>query len=128
MAIGDTSLGTGSTLTFAGVTADLLSLSLGDMTRDTAAAHHMGTTGAQPKLFGKTYGAGTITAELHFKGDETPDTPMKATSSTLTIVLPELSQWEWLIAGMTGFEWNDPLEDVMTATATFDLSVPVAIT
>ena len=126
---GETSLGTSSTLTFTGWVAELLSLSLGDMTRETVEVPHMGTTGARPKLFGKTYGAGTITAEFHFKGTLSPDVLMKATPQTLVIVLGDGSTWTWTDgAGMTGFEWNDPLEDVMTATATFDLSVPVAIT
>lgn len=128
MAAGDTSLGTGSTLTFAGVTADLLSLSLGDMTRDTVEVPHMGTIGARPKLFGNTYGAGTITAELHFDASQTPDTPMKADAGSLAIALGDGSTWTWATgSGMTGFEWNDPFEDVMTATATFEVSIAVSI-
>lgn len=121
MAAGDTALGTGSTLTFAGFTGDLLSLSYSGSDRTFVDVPHMGTTGAAPRLVSTIYRLGTITAEVHLKGTEDPDTALSAAASSLVIVLGDSSSYTQN-AALTGYEWNDPLDDVMTATGTFALT------
>lgn len=129
MAVGDTSLGTGSTITHTGVTAELLSLSLDDVAREAVEAHHMGTTGVRPKLYPPTYSGGKLTATFHLDGTETPDTPMIAAAGSVAVALGDGSVWTWAtLSAMTSYGFDDPLDETMTATAVFDLGVVVAIT
>ncbi len=134
MAAGATQLGTGSTFTFSGINGDLLSLSLGDMSRDSVETHHMGTTGFRPKLFGLTYSTGTITAEIQMDTTEDGSTPIVATAGSLVLNLGTVgasdqgSIYTYSAAAMTGFSWNAPLEDVITATVEWELNSEAVIT
>ena len=127
MAAGDTALGTGSTFTFSNVTGELLSLSYSGSERKYVDVPHMGTTGAAPRLVSTIYTIGTITAELHLEGDLDIDTAMGGAAASLVIVLGDTSSWTQN-AALVGWEWNDPLDDVMTATATFALTGKLAAT
>lgn len=126
MADGDTQLGTGSTFAFSGVAGDLVSLSLGDMSRDSVEVHHMGTTGFRPKLFGRTYSTGTITAELHFDSTAAATSVIVGVEATLTLNIGKAasdgSVWVYSAAAVTAYSWNDPVEDVMTATVEWELN------
>lgn len=121
MAAGDTTLGTGTTLTLAGLTGELLSLSASGIERATVSKAHMGTSGAKPFLLGDHYDPGDLTAEMHFKADLNIDTIMTSAEDTITIVLTGLDSptddvTKVLQGGVTSFGWDAPLEDVMTAT------------
>lgn len=121
MAVGDTDIGTGSTLTFADFTQELLSLSWSGLERPAIDTSHMGTTGGRTSIPGDLYDPGEITAEVHLNSSEPP--PITAAATTLTITFPMTDTnpgdtWT-ASAFMTGFEFTDPLEDKMTATATF---------
>ena len=132
MADGDTQIGSGSTFTFAGIAGDLLSLSMGDMSRDAVEVHHMGTTGIRPLLFGVTYGGGTITAEIHMDTTDDPDVVMKQAVGALVLNLGLASGvgsiYTYAAAAMTSYSWNDPLEDVITATVEWRLGDIAIIT
>lgn len=127
MAKGDTALGTGSTLTFAGFTGELLSLSYTGSDRTTVHVPHMGTTGAAPRLVSPIYRLGDIVAEVHLKGNEDPDTALAAVASSLVIVLGETSIWTQT-AALIDYEMNDPMDDVMTATGTFAVTTKPVLT
>ncbi len=132
MAEGDTQLGTGSTFVFSGIVGDLVSLSLGDMSRDSVEVHHMGTTGFRPKLFGLTYSTGTITAEVYMDTTQDGSTPIVGAEAQLVLNLGTAagvgSIYTYSAAAMTGYSWNDPLEDVITATIEWELNSEAVIT
>ena len=119
MAAGDTDIGTGSTLTFAGFTAQIVSLSWSGISRVAIDSSHMGTTGGKTFIFGDQYNPGTITAEVHFKSNEAP--PITGAAATLTLTFPDAATWA-ASAGLTEFELTDPMEDLMSASATFQAS------
>ena len=122
-------LGTGSTITHAGVTSDLLSLSLDDVAREAVEHHHMGSTGVRGKLYPTTYSGGKLTATSPLDGTETYDTPMAAASGSVAIALGDGEIWTWgTLSAMTSYGFDDPLDEVMTMTAVFDLGVVVVIT
>lgn len=116
MAAGDTDIGTQSTLNFSGFTAELVSVSWSGISRVAIDSSHMGTTGGKTFIFGDQYDPGEITAEVHFKTNEAP--PITGAAATLTLTFPDSETWA-ASAGLTGFELNDPMEDLMSATATF---------
>lgn len=118
---GETTLGTGTTLAIAGMTMDLLSLSASGIERASVEIPHMGTTGAKPSLLGDQYSTGDLTAEVHFDASESIDTMMTAAAASISIVFPETTA-KTVVGGVTGFSWDDPLEDVMTATVTMKVT------
>lgn len=125
-----TALGTGSTITFGDYTGvELLSLSLDDVAREAVEHHHMGSTGVRAKLYPPTYSGGKLTATFHLDGSITPDTGMKADAGSVAIALGDTEVWTWgTLSAMTSFGFDDPLDEVMTATVVFDLGVVVVIT
>lgn len=127
MAAGDTDIGTGSTLTFANFTPELLSLSWSGISREAVDTSHMGTVGGRTFLPGDLHDPGEVTAEVHLNSTEAP--PIATTSApvtTLTVTFPAVGTAAtdaWTASAfMTGFEFTDPLEDKMTATATFKIT------
>lgn len=119
MAAGDTDIGTGSTLTFSGFTAQVVSISWSGIDRVAIDSSHMGTAGGKTYVFGDQYDPGEITVEVHFKSNEAP--PITGAAATLTVTFPDSQTWA-ASAGLTGFEMNDPMENLMAATATFKAS------
>jgi hypothetical protein len=123
MAQGDTDIGTGTTLTFSGFTMELLSVSWTGIERAAIDSSHMGTTGGRTFLDGDLYDPGEVVADVHLNTTEAP--PITAAATTLTIKFPPntVTNDTWTASAfMTGFEFTDPLEDKMTATATFKCS------
>ena len=124
MAAGDTDIGTGSTLTFAGFTPEILSLSWSGISREAIDTSHMGTVGARTFLPGDLHDPGELTAEVHLKSTEAP--PITAAATTLTLTFPAVGTAAtdaWTASAfMTGFELTDPLEDKMTGSATFKIT------
>lgn len=116
MAAGDTDIGTGTTVTFSGFTMELLGVVNSGLSRASHPTSHMGTTGGQTFIPGRTYDPGELVLEVHHKTTEAP--PITGATATLTVTFPD-AETKSVSAFMTGFDWNDPYEDVMTATATF---------
>jgi hypothetical protein len=124
---GDTDIGTGSTLTFANFTPELLSVSWSGIERQAVDISHMGTTGGRIFLNSDLYDPGELVAEVHLNSTEAP--PITATATTLTVTFPAVGTnaadlWT-ASAFMINFEFADPLEDKMTATATFKCTGPI---
>lgn len=125
-AAGTTDIGTGTTITFgtSAYTAELLDITWSDFSREAIGTAHMGSTPSQSFLPGDLYDGGVITAEFHFKTNATP--PITGAKETITITFPLVGAGDaatWSASGfVTGFEFNDPLEDKMTATMTIKVS------
>ena len=137
-------VGTGTTLTIPNSpkttawTANLLSLTYGEVTRNTIETSHMGTPAtAATNVFGTaTFSpvdiadSGVLTAEVHFNPD--PGTggalvfPMHGDVETMTITFPNADTWAF-DGFVTGAELGDPLEDVMTASLTIRATGGVTI-
>lgn len=118
---GETDLGTGTVLTLAGLTGELLSLSASGIERVTVSKAHMGTVGPKPFLLGDQYDPGEITADLHFAADEDIDVLMVGAQASITIVFPE-GTTKTVLGAATSFSWEDPMEDVMTASVTMKVT------
>ena len=116
MAVGDTDIGTGTLLSYAGFTMELLSVNHSGISRQSIDTTHMGTTVARTFMPSDLYDPGEIVAEVHFKTNEAP--PITTATSTLTVTFPDSETWLCL-AFLQDFDYTDPLEDKMTATATF---------
>lgn len=116
MAAGETDVGTGTVLAYTGFTMELLSVSWGGISRQSIDTTHMQTTGARTKMPSDLYEAGEISVDVHFMTDEAP--PITAPASSLTVTFPDDEDWGGS-AFMTEFEFTDPLEDKMLASAVF---------
>ncbi len=121
MAVGDTDLGTGTTLTLAGMTAELLSVSASGIERVSVSKAHMGTVGPKPFLLGDQYDPGEITAEVHFPADEDIDALLIAAEASITVLFPETTA-KTVKGAVTGYSWEAPMEDVMTASLTIKIT------
>jgi hypothetical protein len=119
MAAGDTDIGTGTTLTYSSFGMELLSVSWTGIERAAIDTSHMGTTGGRTFIPGDLYDPGEIVAEVHLNTTDVPE--ITGNAGALTITFPDAETWS-ASAFMTGFEFTDPLEDKMTATATFKAS------
>jgi hypothetical protein len=116
MAAGDTDIGTGTTLTYSSFNMELLSVSWTGIERAAIDTSHMGTTGGRTFIPGDLYDPGEIVADVHLNSTDAPE--ITGNAGALTITFPDAETWS-ASAFMTGFEFTDPLEDKMTATATF---------
>jgi hypothetical protein len=97
---------------------ELLSLSWTGIERAAIDSSHMGTTGGRTFLDGDLYDPGEVVADVHLNSTEAP--PITGNATTLTITFPAntVTNDTWTASAfMTGFEFTDPLEDKMTATA-----------
>ena len=133
-------IGTGTIITFAtsAFTADLLSVDLSGITRESIETSHMGTAApGAGEIANKTFipgdltDPGEISIEIHFNPETTP--PIDAAAEVITITWPlaagQAVAGTWASSGfMTDFTITDPLEDKMTATATIKLSGPITLT
>jgi hypothetical protein len=120
MAAGDTDIGTGSTIEFSTMlttaVGEILSIDWAGIERQAVDISHMGTTGGRLFMPSDLYDPGEVTVEMHLNSTNTP--LITATAAAITITFPDAETWS-ASAFMTGFELADPLEDKMTATATF---------
>ena len=116
---GATDIGTGTTLTFRSFGMELMTVSWTGIERAAIDTSHMGTTGGRTFIPGDLYDPGEIVAEVHLNTTDEPE--ITGAAAALTITFPDAETWS-ASAFMTGFEFTDPLEDKMTATATFKCS------
>lgn len=126
-----TTVGAGIIVTFSsGFVAELLSVDGPNITRDA-----IDTTSSLdtwklmiPSAFTDP---GEFTCEMNFDPDDTP--PIVDVAETITITYPiavgETAGATWSASGfMTSFSPSTPIEDRMTATATFQLSGVITFT
>jgi hypothetical protein len=121
---GDTDIGTGTTIGFSSFTMELLSVSWTGIERAAIDTSHMGTTGGRTFIPGDLYDPGEIVADVHLNTTDNPE--IGGAAATLTLTFPAVgtnAADAWTASAfMTGFEFTDPLEDKMTAVATFKCS------
>ncbi len=109
-----------------------LSMAFSGVTRDTIETTHMATSVTKTFIGGDLYDPGTLEVEFQVPTDS-PLTNMKVedimvvSTSTFTVTLTEGGDW----AGsgfMTDFNWNIPLEDVVTGSFTLKITGAVTTT
>jgi hypothetical protein len=127
MAVGDTSVGTGATLTFAGFVAEITSISIDGPEATIVDVSHLGSTTLREKLAGDLLEPGTVTAEGHFKSTIDVD-GVVGTSGSLAILTGSLNTWTYAAAIMTSFSASIPLEDVETFSATWQINGALVVT
>lgn len=119
-------IGTGTTITFdSGFFAQILSVNHSGISRGSIDTTHMGTTTARTFAATDLFDAGELEVEIHFNPDTRP--PIDDAAETCTVTFPSTAT----LAGsafMTGFQYGDPLEDKMTATATLKFSGDLTFT
>lgn len=129
MATANPDIGTGTTLSFSGVTANLLSLTMSGLSREVVRSSHMGTTPAHTFLFGDLFDPGTLVAEQQFLATEDPGSPLTAAASNLCITFPGTTPTTWNAnAGLVDYGFAIPLEDIMTQTSEFKITGDWTIT
>ena len=111
-------VGTGATLTFSGMTANLLSIGGISMERGSLNTSHMGTTANHTFIPLSLTDNGEVEAEFEFNGNDNP--PISTAASSLVIVLSGNTMTA--SAFMTNYSASVPLEDKCTATATWKIS------
>ena len=120
-------VGTGTTLTFgtSAFSAEVTGVDWTGFNFESVETTHMGTGTARTFMRSDLYDPGEVTIDYNYDPSKTP--PITTTSETVTITLPDTTTW----AGtgfMTSYEWNDPLEDRMSATLTIKLTGAITIT
>ena len=108
-------LGTGTTVTHAAFTGNVTNISWSGIGRETVDISHLGSTGFKEFLAGDLADPGEITIEGQFEGDVAT---VNDVASNLVITLPDAATIT-VSAFCIGFDFDIPLEEVMTFTATF---------
>lgn len=128
MAAAGTDIGTGSTITWSsGKITQITAISWSGWSRGSVNTSHMGTTEAHTFIPTDLYDPGELTVELNFEPTDDQAVPMVAAAESVTVTFPGADTWG-CSAFMTGFEFNDPMEDKMTATVTLKFSGDITIT
>ena len=125
-----TDIGTGATISFddeSSFMAEITDISWDGIDRAAIDISHMGTVGGRTFLPGDLYDPGELTVELHLDQDTTP--PWDESAETVTVTLKDgAATATWVATGfLTGFNWNAPLEDKMTATAVIKFTDEIAV-
>lgn len=119
-------IGTGSTITFStGFFAEITAINWSGIERESFETTHMGSTGGYKQFLpGNLVDPGELEVEM-FLAPETPP-PITGAAETVTVTMPSAGPGgtsTWAASGfLTEFEWEDPVEDVMKATATIKFS------
>lgn len=127
-------LGTGATLTYAGLTANLMSVEVSGVAREAVETSHLGTTTARTFIPGDLYDAGTLEAEVQYDTED-PNTNMAIfddAASTLTLTFP-LASGDATAATLAASAFVQDhsitvgLEELAMATFTFKLSGAITL-
>lgn len=109
-------VGTGTTFTFSGFSGELLSINGSGITREVINTSHMGTTSYHTFLKCDLVDPGEL--ELEFAFDPSSPVPITGDAATGTVTFTDSSTFASSMI-CTAWSWGAPLEDKMTATATF---------
>jgi hypothetical protein len=127
-------IGTGATLTYAGLTANLMSVEVSGVAREAIESSHLGTTTARTFVVGDLYDPGTIEAEIQYDTED-PMTNMAVyddAASVLTLTFP-LATGDATAATLAASAFvvdhsiSVGLEELVTATFTFKLSGAITL-
>ncbi len=118
-------VGTGISIAFAsGFLAEIINAADQGIERAAIDASHMGS--AQMEfLAGRLANLGSSEIEIAFDPQATP--PIEAAAETVTITFPDGTTWA-RTGFMTGFQWQAPFEDRMTATCSIKYTGQLTIT
>ncbi len=118
-------VGTGISIAFAtGFLAEILNVADQGMERASIDASHMGS--AQMEFLpGQLQNWGQLECEIAFDPDSKP--PLDAAAEVVTITYPNGTTWA-RTGFMTGFQYQAPLEERMTATASIKFTGDLAVT
>lgn len=131
---GTADIGTGTTLTFSGITVNLTSIAASGISRASILAAHLGTTGGQPFIPGDTYDPGQIECEFQTDCDTAATTMdveaiMVGASGAFTIQFPANTTATASGAGFTGNAFltdfnpfSAPFEELVTGSFTLKCS------
>lgn len=123
-----TDVGTGTTLTFSGLDAqlELLSVEHSGFSTVSVDTTHMGTSTARTFIPGNLYDPGILTCE--FNWEPAHDVPTIAIDTSGVVDYAGVGATDtWTFDGfLMDFTINSPLEDKMTATAVIKLTGAVA--
>jgi len=123
-------VGTGATVTFTGLTLNLLGINHNDISRPKVATSHLGTTGGRTFIPTDTYEPGELELEVQFDGKEplANKPPWEAVAGTLDLEFAIFTGTNTTKAKLTGsafctgFSYNVPFDELMTGTVTFAFS------
>ena len=125
-------IGTGTTVVFgtSAFAAELMSVGVSGISRETVDSSHMGTTDYRTYIVGKLADPGEMSMEINF--DPADEPPWNDDAETVTITFPDNpggagSTWAASMA-VTDFEATDALEDKMTATLTLKILSAITVT
>lgn len=118
-------VGTGLTVTFStGFLAEILNGKWTGYERKSIDTSHMGTTTAMTFTPGSLADPGQLECEILFDAGTKP--PINSAAESVTVTYSDASTWA-ASGFMTNFDWESPLEDRMTATATIKFSGDVTV-
>jgi len=113
-------VGTGTSITFSsGFFAEILSVGHSGISREDIDITHMGTTVAREFMPSDLYEPGELSVELAFDPSTPP--PITGAAETITVTFPDASTAA-ASGYLSSFDYTDPLEEKMTATATIKFS------
>jgi hypothetical protein len=125
-------IGTGTTFTFAGFTAEVKNIDWSGISREILDTSHLATPAASPGTVGsKTYipgdlsDPGSLDVTFHYNPDTEP--PIEAAAATLTITFTSGATWV-AQASMIDYSFGIPFEEVMEGTTTFKIVGPITVT
>lgn len=130
---GETDVGTGLTLTYGGTfTAEILAVDFDDHEVAIKDISKLSSTTIREKIAAQLKEPGTLTLEVHWKGNEKPALSSGSRANrlglSLSLGLPDGSTWAWTAAIYQRFSAHAPLEDPMTGTAVFQLNSDYTVT
>lgn len=120
MATVNPDVGTGTTISMTGTfAANVLAINWSGWTRGAIDTTYMLTATACTFKPTDLYDPGELSVDIQLKTDEKP--PITDVPGNVTITFPDAETW--IAEGFaTGFEFADPLEDLITGTLTIKLS------
>lgn len=126
-------VGTGTTISFgtSSFSAEILNVNQSGISRPSIKTSHMTTTSSDTFMPADLVDEGEVTLDFAFNPNNQP--PIRGAAETITITFPiptgSSNGATAVFSGFcTGWEWTDPLEDKMTASATLKVSGTVVWT
>lgn len=123
-------VGTGATVTFAGLTLNLLNISHNDISRPKVGTSHLGTVGGRTYIPTDTYEPGELELEVQFDGKEPllNKPPWENAAGTLDLEFEIFTAGNTTKAKLTAtafctaFNYGVPFDELMTGTVVFAFS------
>jgi len=119
-------LGTGTTITMSGFTADILSVDGPSMSRESVQTSRMSTTNYHTFIPASLVDGGELTLEIAHQS--TTAVPINSAATTVTIVWGGTEGTSWSFSGfMSGYTPNAAIDERMTASATIKVAGAITI-